>query len=78
MIAKTLRHRKLVTIARQAQFSTWAHVAQAEQDPIYGVMVAFAKETNPKKQLLGLGVYRCDKGKPVILECVRRAEKKIR
>lgn len=59
------------------QFSTWASVTAAPADPILGLNEAFKKDTNPKKQLLGMGVYRCDKGKPYILGCVRKAEKKI-
>ena len=49
----------------------------APADPILGLNEAFKKETNPKKQLLGMGVYRDDKNKPFILECVRRAEQRI-
>jgi aspartate aminotransferase len=58
-------------------FSNWSAVTAAPADPILGLNEAFKKETNPKKQLLGMGVYRCDKGKPFILDCVRQAEKKI-
>ena len=59
------------------QFGTWSHLTAAPADPILGLNEAFKKDTNPKKQLLGMGVYRDDKNKPFILECVRRAEKKI-
>ena len=59
------------------QFGTWSHVTAAPADPILGLNEAFKKDTNPKKQLLGMGVYRDDKSKPYVLECVRRAEKKI-
>jgi aspartate aminotransferase len=52
-------------------------VTAAPADPILGLNEAFKKETNPKKQLLGMGVYRDDKNKPFILECVRRAEERI-
>jgi aspartate aminotransferase len=38
---------------------------------------AFKKETNPKKVLLGMGVYRDDNSKPYILSCIRKAEKII-
>lgn len=59
------------------QMSTWANVTAAPADPILGLNEAFKKDTNPKKQLLGMGVYRCDNGKPYILDCVRKAEQKI-
>ena len=42
------------------RFSTWAHVTAAPADPILGLNEAYKKDTNPKKQLLGMGVYRCD------------------
>lgn len=57
--------------------STWANVTAAPADPILGLNEAFKKDTNPKKQLLGMGVYRCDNGKPYILDCVRKAEQRI-
>jgi len=59
------------------RFSTWANVTAAPADPILGLNEAFKKDTNPKKQLLGMGVYRCDEGKPYILGCVRKAEQRI-
>lgn len=42
-------------------------------DPVLGVGVAFKKDTSPKKVNLGIGAYRCDNGKPVLLESVRKA-----
>jgi aspartate aminotransferase len=42
-------------------------------DPVLGVGEAFKKDTHPKKVNLGIGAYRCDKGKPVLLESVRKA-----
>lgn len=59
------------------RFSTWASVTAAPADPILGLNEAYKKDTNPKKQLLGMGVYRCDQSKPYILDCVRKAEQKI-
>jgi len=35
---------------------------------------AFKKDTHPDKINLGLGAYRDNSGKPVIMECVKRAE----
>lgn len=49
----------------------------APPDLILGLNEAFKKDPNPKKQLLGMGVYRCNEGKPFILDCVRQAQKKI-
>jgi aspartate aminotransferase len=37
----------------------------------------FQADTNPKKVSLGVGAYRTDEGKPWILPCVKKAEKKL-
>lgn len=57
--------------------SAWSHVEKGPEDPILGVTVAFGKDTNPNKMNLGVGAYRDDQGKPFVLDCVRKAEKKI-
>jgi len=71
MLSKVIRNQSI------RQFSTWGGVTAAPADPILGLNEAFKRDSNPKKQLLGMGVYRCDKGKPYILDCVRKAEHKI-
>jgi len=55
-------------------FSTWSSLESAPPDPILGLNEAFKKETNPKKVLLGMGVYRDNENKPYILNCIRKAE----
>lgn len=49
----------------------------ASKDPIVGVTEAFLADPNPKRINLGVGAYRDDEGKPVVLQCVRDAEAKI-
>lgn len=75
MLAKSLKLRSLSTHARTASFSTWSKMEAAPPDAILGLNDAFKKETNPKKVLLGMGVYRDDNNKPYILSCIRKAEK---
>ncbi|XP_062168184.1 aspartate aminotransferase, mitochondrial-like isoform X2 [Alnus glutinosa] len=58
-------------------FGWWEHVSPAPKDPITGVTEAFLADTNPNKINLGVGAYRDDQGKPVVLQCVRNAEAKI-
>lgn len=41
-------------------------------DPILGVTEAFKRDTNPNKMNLGVGAYRDDAGKPLVLPCVRK------
>eukprot|EP00891_Asterochloris_glomerata_P005255 jgi/Astpho2/5255/Aster-04825 len=47
------------------------------QDPILGVTEAFLADKNPEKINLGVGAYRDDNGKPVVLNCVREAERRV-
>lgn len=58
----------------RASFSLWAHVTQAPVDPTLGPREGFTRSTHPQKVLLGQGTYRCDAGKPYILNCVRDAK----
>ena len=72
MLARSIaQHNKTMAVR---QFGTWSGITAAPADPILGLNEAFKKEAHPKKVLLGMGAYRCDKGKPYILECVKRAE----
>ncbi|GBG89792.1 hypothetical protein CBR_g49643 [Chara braunii] len=57
-----------------APISAWAKLAQAPEDPILGVTVAYNRDPNPVKLNLGVGAYRTDEGKPYVLHVVRRAE----
>ena len=46
-------------------------------DPILGLMVEFANDTNPNKVNLGVGVYYDEDGVLPVLECVKTAEQRI-
>jgi aspartate aminotransferase len=39
-----------------------------------GLTVAFKEDTSPNKVSLGVGAYRDDNGKPVVLQCVQKAK----
>lgn len=59
--------------------SSWLQdVPMGPPDPILGVTEAFKKCTDPKKVNVGVGAYKDGNGKPYILECVEKAEVKIR
>ena len=47
---------------------------QGPVDPILGISEAFKKDKNPRKVNLGVGAYRDDNGKPVILPSVAKAK----
>lgn len=44
-------------------------------DPILGLSIAYAKDTNPNKVDLGVGVYKNDAGQTPIMKAVAEAEK---
>lgn len=49
----------------------------APKDPILGISELFLADTHPSKMNLGVGAYRDDNAKPVVLDCVREAESRI-
>ncbi|KAF8397143.1 hypothetical protein HHK36_016050 [Tetracentron sinense] len=55
----------------------WDNVGLAPKDPILSITEAFLADSNPNKINLGVGAYRDDEGKPVVLQCVREADAKI-
>ncbi|KIY94496.1 aspartate aminotransferase [Monoraphidium neglectum] len=55
----------------------FSHVEMAPRDPILGVTEKFLADKAPNKINLGVGAYRDDNGQPVVLDCVREAERKI-
>jgi aspartate aminotransferase len=46
-------------------------------DPILGILSAYAKDPNPNKIDLGIGVYKDEAGNTPILKCVIEAEKQL-
>ncbi|KAI5669324.1 hypothetical protein M9H77_19177 [Catharanthus roseus] len=60
-----------------ASGSVFSHVVQAPEDPILGVTVAYNKDPSPVKLNLGVGAYRTEEGKPLVLNVVRRAEQQL-
>ncbi|XP_075487565.1 aspartate aminotransferase 3, chloroplastic-like [Primulina tabacum] len=59
------------------QNSVFHHVVQAPEDPILGVTVAYNKDPSPVKLNLGVGAYRTEEGKPLVLNVVRKAEQML-
>jgi len=54
--------------------SNFGNIPMGPPDAILGLNEAFAKDPNPNKVTLGVGAYRDDSGKPVVLPSVREAE----
>jgi aspartate aminotransferase len=57
--------------------SVFSHVVQAPEDPILGVTVAYNKDPSPLKVNLGVGAYRTEEGKPLVLNVVKKAEQSL-
>ncbi|XLU75511.1 hypothetical protein S245_034564 [Arachis hypogaea] len=51
--------------------SVFAHLVRAPEDPILGVTLAYNKDPSPVKLNLGVGAYRTEEGKPLVLNVVR-------
>jgi aspartate aminotransferase len=47
-------------------------VPQAPEDPLFGLMAAFRRDTDSKKVDLGIGAYRDDNAKPWVLPVVKK------
>lgn len=53
------------------------HVTQAPADAILKLSIGFKADKDPKKVNLGIGAYRCAKGKPYVFPVVRKAAQMI-
>ena len=47
-------------------------VPQAPEDPLFGLMAAYRKDTDQKKVDLGIGAYRDNNAKPWVLPVVKQ------
>jgi len=63
--------------AGMRSMSSWNDVPQAPLDPILGMSQRFQADTDPRKVNVSIGAYRTDEGKPLVLNCVKKAEKII-
>eukprot|EP00823_Brevimastigomonas_motovehiculus_P001385 TRINITY_DN1190_c0_g2_i1.p1 TRINITY_DN1190_c0_g2~~TRINITY_DN1190_c0_g2_i1.p1 ORF type:complete len:456 (+),score=117.59 TRINITY_DN1190_c0_g2_i1:33-1370(+) len=57
--------------------SIFNHILPAPKDVILGTNQMFLADKSKKKLTLGIGAYRTDDGKPLILQCVREAEEEM-
>ncbi len=49
-------------------------VPRAAEDPLFGLMAAYKKDTFDKKVDLGIGAYRDDNAKPWVLPVVKKVD----
>lgn len=64
-------------VRRLLSASPWSKVPMGPPDKILGLNELFNKDASPKKVNLGVGAYRDDNGKPMVLRVVTEAEKRI-
>lgn len=57
--------------------SAWESVPAAPLDPILGMSQRFQADTDDRKVNVSIGAYRTDEGKPLVLNCVKKAEKMV-
>lgn len=53
-------------------------VPQAPEDPLFGLMAAYKRDTDPNKVDVGVGAYRDDNAKPWVLPVVKKADDLLR
>ncbi|KAL9105938.1 MAG: hypothetical protein Q9227_008962 [Pyrenula ochraceoflavens] len=53
-------------------------VPQAPEDPLFGLMAAYRRDTSDKKVDLGIGAYRDNNAKPWVLPVVKKADDRLR
>lgn len=52
--------------------SVFAHVKAAPVDAIFGINQAYLADPSPLKVNLGVGAYRTEEGKPLVLPTVHK------
>jgi len=64
-------------VSTSGQSSWFSNVDAAPPIEVFQLSRDFQADPHPKKVSLGVGAYRTDEGKPWILPCVKKAEKKL-
>lgn len=62
----------IMASARSPSIFTADNVPRAAEDPLFGLMAAYKKDTFDKKVDLGIGAYRDDNAKPWVLPVVKK------
>ena len=55
----------------------FGRLVEAPPDPIYGNVIAYNNDTDPRKVNIGIGTYRDENTQPIVLDTVRKAEAAI-
>lgn len=66
------------TLTKSIKYTNiFAKVPMAPPDPILGINVAYANDSDSRKVNLGVGAYRDDNLKPVVFSVVRKVEEQL-
>lgn len=76
-LSALMQQQRGIAVSAVSQQTWFGHVEQAPKDPILGITEAYLADSDPNKINLGVGAYRDDNGKPVVLNCVREAERRV-
>lgn len=66
-----IKHQTMGSVSSPSKFTANV-VPQAAEDPLFGLMAAYRKDTSDKKVDLGIGAYRDDNAKPWVLPVVKK------
>jgi len=77
MLSQFTRYAVPLSAQGTRAFSRWSHVQMGPKDPILGVTENFKACERSDKISVGVGAYRDDDGKPVVLPSVREAERRV-
>jgi len=69
--------RRSITSSSLRCMSFWGNVPAAPLDPILGMSQRFQQDPDPRKVNVSIGAYRTDEGKPLVLNCVKKAEQQV-
>jgi len=70
-------HRRVSAITAHIAASSFEAVPLAPPDAIFGLNIAYNKDTSHDKLNLGVGAYRTNEGEPYVLNVVKRAEAEL-
>jgi len=72
LVANSNQKRRISAI-----MSHFSHIQIAPPDEVFNTQILYKGDTSPNKVDLGIGAYRTDEGKPLVLQVVRKAEKVV-
>lgn len=76
-INQTMSHLSPSQTSGSSSNSKFAHVTVAPPNAIFKTKADFKADSHPDKVNLGIGAYRTEQGKPLVLDVVRKVEREL-